>query len=180
MSKKDVEMSLVGIDNILKALEEGHEKVRLGILGSTAQRSAEMHIDEITGESFGEGQSDVNNAEIGLKHEFGGPSQLPNGVTINLPQRSFLRVPLIQQFQKYLEASGAFDRATLASVIKKGTFKVWLQKIGMIGEQVVYEGFDSGGFGQWKPSNMSFKKNHQTLVESQQLRNAVISEVVDG
>jgi phage gpG-like protein len=169
-----------GLDNLMKALTDDKSRVRIGILGSTAQRSAEMHTDEVTGEQYGEGVSTVNNAEIGLKHEFGGPSTLPNGVTINLPQRSFLRVPLINQYQKFLEASGAFDRATLASVLKKGTMKRWLMKLGMIGEQVVLEGFDTGGFGEWKPSNMSFKQNHQTLVESQQLRNSIISEVTEG
>lgn len=169
-----------GLDNLIKALDENKSRVRVGILGSTAQRSAEMMVDEITGDSFGVGHSSVNNAEIGLKHEFGGPSTLPNGKTINLPQRSFLRVPLINHFQKYIEASGAFDRATLMSVLKKGTFNKWLRKIGIVGEQVVAEAFDSGGFGEWKQSNMDYKQNHQTLVESQQLRNSIISEVVES
>lgn len=180
MSDDSVVMKTVGLDNLIKALEDNASRVRIGILGSTAARHAEVHTDEITGESFGEGQSASNNAEVGLKHEFGGPSTLPNGVTINLPQRSFLRVPLIQQYQKFLDASGAFDRATLTSVLKKGTFSKWLAKLGVIGEQVVAEGFDSAGFGEWKPSNMAFKENHQTLVESQQLRNSIISEVVES
>lgn len=179
MSDNTVELQTMGLDNLLKALNENAGRVRLGILGSTAERHAEVNVDEITGERHGSGASSVNNAEIGLKHEFGGPSLLPNGVVINLPQRSFLRVPLITHYQKYLEASGAFDRATLANVLKTGKFTKWLAKIGIIGEHVVLEAFDSGGFGEWKASNMDFKKNHQTLVETQQLRNSIISEVTD-
>lgn len=180
MSEDTVTMKTIGLDNLIKAIEENKGRVRVGILGSTAQRYAEVSTDEISGEKIKEGHSSVNNAEIGLKHEFGGPSKLPNGHMINLPQRSFLRVPLIQQFQKYLDASGAFDRATLASVMKKGTFTKWLYKLGVVGEQVVGEAFASGGFGEWKPSNMDFKDNHETLVETQQLRDSIISEVVEG
>lgn len=181
MSDDTVTMKTAGLDNLIKALSENASKVRLGILGSHAQRMANVQTDSITGESFHDGEiSTANNAEIGLKHEFGGPSTLPNGKVINLPQRSFLRVPLIQQYQKYLDASGAFDRATLMSVLKKGTFEKWLSKLGMVGEQVVLEAFDTGGFGEWKESNMSFKTNHQTLVETQQLRNSITSEVTKG
>lgn len=180
MSNDTVEMKTAGLDNLLKALNDNAGRVRVGILGSKATRHAEMETDSITGEQFGTGTSTTNNAEIGLKHEFGGPSTLPNGKVINLPQRSFLRVPMITQFQKYLTNSGAFDRATLATILKTGKFSKWLSKLGFIGEHVVQDAFDTGGFGDWKPSNMSFKTNHQTLVESQQLRDSIISEVTDG
>lgn len=180
MSDETVVMKTDGLDNLLKALLDQTSRVRVGILNSTTQRHAEYDTDEISGERFGSGQAENNNAEVGLKHEFGGPTTLPNGVVVDLPQRSFLRIPLIENFQRYLVNSKAFDRATLAFVLKEGKFEKFLAKMGAVGEHVVSDAFDSGGFGKWKPANMDFKENKQTLIESQQLRDSIISEVTSG
>lgn len=58
-----------------------------------------------------------------------------------------------------------------------------MRQIGVTAEGIVLEAFDSNGFGKWAPLNpatLAAKKNHQTLVETQQLRNAILHEVVDG
>lgn len=177
MSNNDTNFNTDGLDKLIKALEGELPVVRVGILGASTPRAASMELDEVSGESNGVGVSTVTNAEIGLKHEFGGPSTLPNGVTISLPQRSFLRVPLIENFQSYLVKSKAFDRMTMKQVLKEGTIVKWLVKLGIVGEWVVQDAFESGGFGKWQPSNMSFKANHQTLIETQQLQRSIISEV---
>lgn len=110
------------------------------------------------------------NAEVGAKHEFGEEG---------MPVRSFLRVPIIENFQKYLESAG-FSETTLRDAIKARSLIEVVKKFGLIGEQIVSDAFSSSGFGKWKPSVMKFKKNHQTLVETQQLRNSITSEVVKG
>ena len=109
------------------------------------------------------------NAEIGIRKEFG------EG---HLPLRSFLRMPITEKFQQYLEASGAFTKETISEVIKEKSLYNWIKKFGILGERIVMDAFASGGFGQWKPSNMNYKKVHQTLVETQQLRDSISSEVV--
>lgn len=148
-------INVKGLDQLLKALKGRPPVARVGILGA----------DPRTANSHGKAPS---NAEIGAAHEFG---------TTVLPQRSFLRVPLSDQLQKAMENSGALDKNAMAQVIKQGTVLPWITKIAKLAEGIVSDAFDSGGFGKWKPSDMTYKKNHQTLVETQQLRNSITSEV---
>lgn len=112
-----------------------------------------------------------SNAAIGAVHEFG---------TEKTPQRSFLRLPLTTMLQKKLEQSGAFDKEALRNVVREGSMKLYVEKILAVGEATVLEAFATGGFGAWAPSNMKYKKVQQTLVETQQLRDSITSEVVGG
>lgn len=143
-----------GLKNLIKALGKEEISGRIGILGDSQGRDGEK-----------------TNAEIGLKHEYGDNET---------PQRSFLRLPLIENLQLYLNSAGAFEKDTIKAVLKTGSASTWLKKVMATAERVVADGFDTGGFGKWKPSNMKYKKNHQTLVETQQLRNSIISEVEDA
>ena len=65
----------------------------------------------------------------------------------------------------------------LERVIEEGSIQAWIEKVGIVGVETVLEAFATGGFGQCKPSNMDHKKNKQTLVETQQLRNSITSDV---
>lgn len=154
MSDDGLEMKLDGLDKLLKALKAKPPVARVGILGDGKPRT----------------EGGKSNAEIGAAHEFG---------TSTLPQRSFLRVPLIDNLDKRLESSGAFDKAAMADVLRSGSVVPWVKKVAVIAEGIVFEAFDTGGFGKWVPSNMDRKKNHQTLVETQQLRDSITSEVKD-
>lgn len=147
-----VEMTTDGLDKFIKALKMEPPEARVGILGSKAARS----------------KGENNNATIGAAHEFG---------TETLPIRSFLRVPIAENLDKYLENSGAFDADALAQVMKQKSLIPWYKKMVVVAERIVLDGFDTAGFGKWKPSNMKDKKNHQTLVETKQLRDSITSEV---
>lgn len=139
------------LDNLIKALSKDESTARVGILGQKNAR-----------------RDDGSNASIGAKHEFGDEE---------VPMRSFLRQPITENMQAYLDKSGAFDKAAAKKVVEEKSLVPWLKKVGIIAEQIVLDAFASGGFGKWKPSNMEYKKNHQTLVETQQLRNSITSEV---
>ncbi len=142
------------LNKLAKLLKQSLGRVRVGVLGENAARS----------------DGELNNAQIGSWHEFG---------TSQLPVRSFLRVPLQTRFRKAMDASGAFDKASLREVLRQGSFVPWLKKAGIVAEGVVLEAFDTGGFSKWPVSDMANKTNHQTLVETGQLRNSITSEVVD-
>lgn len=143
-----------GLDQLLKALKAEPPEAKVGILGQKSVRADK--------------KSGANNAEVGAAHEFG---------TSKLPQRSFLRVPIADHLAKRMESSGALDKETLENVIKQGTITPWIKKIAVLAEGIVREAFDSSGFGKWPPSNMTYKTTKQTLVETQQLRNSITSEV---
>lgn len=140
------------LEKLIRALDP--KKVPVGRLGVLAGESPR-------------GDVGPSNAEIGAKHELG------DGVQ----KRSWLRVPLIDQWAKYLEEAGAFKTKAMLRVIKEGSFVPYLTRVMIVGERVVQDAFDSCGFGKWKPSDMTHKKTKQTLVETQQLRNSVTSEV---
>lgn len=159
-----------GLDKFLKMIQGKMPSAKVGILGDSTNR---INVNIETGEILG----NSTNAEIGLKHEFGGITTLPNGVQFDLPQRSFLRVPIIDNFQNFITKYGGFDKLTLQTMVKEGTLLKWAAKIGTVGEAIVQEAFETGGFGAWPKSNMAYKNNDQTLVESQQLRNSIRSEV---
>jgi len=167
-----VKMDTKGLDGLLKLLKTSKEKARVGIMGSGA---AEMHMNA-DGSSSG-----ATNVTIGAAHEFGIDIIQSRGdktVTISLPERSFLRIPLQDLWYSRIKAAGGFGKSVLTEIIKTKSFTPWLTKAGLVGVEIVQGAFDSGGYGKWKVSNMRYKKNHQTLVETQQLRNSVISEVV--
>lgn len=152
MPNETIELNTKNLDKFLKALKGKLPVARVGILGDKNSRDGKIS----------------SNAEIGLQHEFG---------SSKLPMRSFLRVPISDNLKRYLENSEAFSKEVLKKVIQESSLAEWVAKIGIIAETIVADAFDSGGFGKWKPSNMTNKQNHQTLVETQQLRNSITSDV---
>lgn len=142
-----------GLRKLVKILKQSENKmVKVGILGDKDAR-----------------ENKGSNATIGVRHEFG----------IGVPLRSFLRMPLIDQLDKDVQQSKAFDEETLKKVINESDITIWLKKLGALAELTIAKAFDSEGFGLWKPSNMKRKKVHQTLVESQQLRDSIGFQVED-
>lgn len=148
-----IEYKDLGLSALVKAFSGRVPTARVGILGSSTNRDGKL-----------------NNATVGSFHEFG---------TSTLPVRSFLRVPILEHFRRYLLKSHAFTPEKLKQIVQSKSARPWVEMIGVIAETVVMDAFNTGGFGRWKPSNMSFKKNHQTLVETQQLRDAITSDVKD-
>lgn len=138
------------LEQLIKAFKGQIPEAKVGILSGSARKDG------------------GTNAQVGAAHEYG---------TTKLPRRSFLRVPITENLGSYLESSGAFDKQALMEVIASGDITPWMRKIAVTAERVVDDAFATGGFGQWPQSKMENKKNHQTLVETQQLRNSISSEV---
>jgi phage gpG-like protein len=146
-----VKLNFKGLDKLIEAFGDKMPTIKIGVLGDGQARSG------------GQGPS---NAEIGAIHEFGSAG------------RSFLRVPLMDELSPALERDGIFSKKTMKEVLEKGTIEPLFTTIAIVAEGVVLKGFDTGGYGKWKPSNMDRKKVHQTLVETTQLRDSITSEVV--
>lgn len=142
-----------GFQKLISALKKDGPMARVGVLGNANTRS----------------NAGQTNAEIGAKHELG----------IGLPVRSFLRMPIELKFKDEMKAVNMVSAKTLKEIIAAGSLLPIVQKMAVVGERCVLLAFDSGGFGNWRPSDMRYKKVHQTLVESQQLRDSITSEVVE-
>lgn len=150
-------INVQGLEDLIRVMSAKAPVARIGVLGDKSARDASKG-----------GKLNPTNAEIGAAHEFG---------TEKLPQRSFLRVPISEHLEKKMEEAGAFDADVLSDAIKSKTLVPYMKKIAVLGESIVQEAFDTGGFGKWPESDMTRKKNHQTLVETKQLRDSITSEV---
>lgn len=147
------EINLEGLEQLTKMFKNLENlQGRVGILGDGAKREG------------------TTNAEIGLKHEFGDGE---------LPQRSFLRVPVMERLEKYLSQNGLFDKSVIKKSLKDKSAMDIMKKIAVTAESIVLEAFATGGFGKWpKWRNPDYKNNTgMILVDTQQLRNSITSEV---
>lgn len=146
-----VEVKMKNLKDLIEALS-GDPKVRVGVLGDSNKR--------------GDG---LSNATIGSFHEFG----------LGVPQRSFLRRPLIDNMDKAVEKSVVPE--DLEIMTETRSLVPFMEKLGVIAEQVVQEAFDTGGNGKWpKWITPGYTNNTgMLLVDTQQLRNSISSEVID-
>ena len=112
----------------------------------------------------------LTNAQIGARHEFGVLSE-------GLPRRSFLKDPINLKRKELLSKA---DKIIKANIDKNdGDVKIF-ELIGIYGESIVQEAFETGGFGTWQSlsqSTIDKKGSSQILIDSSQLRKAVISKV---
>ena len=153
-------------------------RVRVGVLGNRADRFDEDWNKE-----------KLNNPSLGLVHEFGSKTK-------NIPARSFLRMPLMTRLPKRLDQIGrAFWRAM---ILKTGVHTA-LKALGVEGETVVQEAFETGGFGTWPAWSKRYaawRRRHELrlrakgstgpitggglLILSHQLRRSITSRVEKG
>ncbi len=118
------------------------------------------------------GTFDSANALKGAQHEFG-------SITNNVPQRSWLRSPLMTKKEKLYHIA----QKTLTKQMETQTIDATalMTKIGIAGESIVQEAFDTGGFGQWqplKPKTISRKKTNKILVDQGFFIRSVESKVI--
>lgn len=133
-------------------------RTRVGLFGEDAQRT--------------DGKS---NPEIGLFHEQ--PKDVEFGSTVRkLPQRSFLRMPLMTQ----LTPKRLAEIPWLEIIQRRGA-KQALKLLGIVGEEVVQEAFATGGYGNWPalaPSTVAKKGSSAILIDKAEMRKAITSIVV--
>lgn len=114
------------------------------------------------------------NATVGAVHEFGAPAR-------NIPQRSFLRVPLADHLNKELENSGLLNKEVLNDVIKKGSMTPWMKQVAVVAQGIVDDAFETSGDGKWpkwKDPNYT-NQGGMLLVDTGSLRDSITTEVTE-
>lgn len=164
MSDDVVEINDKGLRQLIAALGGVVPTARVGVLGDHTMRNAAA-----PGQPTHIAAKAKTNAEVLIAAEFG---------TTHTPIRSVLRMPLTLKLNEYLERSGAFDEDTFKRVLSAGTLKPWAERAGLVALDVVHDAFKTCGFGQWKASDMRRKKNHETLIETNQLQKSISTDVV--
>ncbi len=135
----------------------------------TAMPKARAHVGLFAEKSIRKAGT-IDNPNLGLEHEYGDPR-------VKLPQRSFLRLPLIRWLGPEVELKGR----SLFRMLRSKGLPGMLKLIGVLGESVVQRAFVTGGFGAWpKLANTTIKRkgSAKILIETAQLRKAVSSRVV--
>lgn len=145
-----MKLDMTKLKNLQAALTNA-PVTKVGIIGSKASRQG------------------FNNAEIGMRHEFG----------VGVPKRSFLRAPIIDQLQAKLDQAGFDGQTVFDDASQTGDLSQLVKEIGFVGEMVVGEGFQTGGFGKWEKHADGYVNNTgMILVDTTQLRDSISSEVV--
>lgn len=178
-------------DTFLKKLQADlkqnkRARVRVGILGDYAPRDG----------------GKINNAELGMIHEFGISTGYVNhksrdvwrkrktskAETLNIPARSWLRMPCFEKLPP--EVKSAKNRVLWGKIILNKGIKAALELLGALALQKIQQAFATGGWGQWaalKPSTIRRKlaKGRSStgaaaiLIDKGELRQSVTAEVVD-
>lgn len=149
-----ISVNLDGLEKITKQADGWVAKI--GIMGDSNSR---------------DDGDDMGNAEIGLVHELGSE-------TNNIPQRSFLRMPIEAKGKQILKAAGSGKSKSMAA---EGDYKGVMGQLGLAAEVAISEAFDSGGFGQWPQldtDTIRAKGSSGILKDTRQLQRSITSEVV--
>lgn len=162
-----ITVNVRGLEQFIKSMKGKMPIARVGVLGNSVRAPAPPKHPSVKEES--KEPASLTNAEVGAFAEFGQGKM----------NRSFLRVPITDKLNSYMEKDGLFDEEALKHFIQLGTLTPYVRILGAVAEQIVSDAFASGGFGKWAPSDMKNKKVHQTLVETQQLRDSITSEVME-
>lgn len=148
----EVKSDLKGLDELLKNVST-KLVAKVGIFGDKNQRD----------------EGELTNADIGAIHEFGSFSK-------GIPRRSFLKDPITHKRKELLKKAKEIIDANIDK--ENGDEKIF-ELIGIYGESIVQEAFETGGFGMWEAisdKTATKKGSSQILIDSSQLRRAIISK----
>jgi hypothetical protein len=154
MTETKITKNFKGLEDFVAYMKD--HRTRLGVLGDKAAR---------------DDGSPLNNAEIGFVNFTG-------SITNNIPARDFLMFPLEYKRKEISkQLGGQMVKAALLKGDLKGVFKL----LGVIGEAIVKEAFESGGYGHWArnaPLTIARKGRDQPLVDESELKRSIGSDVV--
>lgn len=159
-SKVRVKSNLEGLEQLRENLKT-KLVAKVGIFADKNQRDKDENQRD---------EEELTNADVGARHEFGVLSE-------GLPRRSFLRDPIELKRKKLLKVA---SKIIAANIDKDDGDEKILELIGKAGEAIVQEAFETGGYGTWQSlteRTISEKGSSSILIDSSQLRGAVISKV---
>jgi phage gpG-like protein len=159
-SQVDVKVDLSLLYKLQKNLSISKKYyTKLGILSGKITRNNEE-------------QNSINNAELGLIHEFGSRKR-------NIPARSFLRFPI--EFKAKELTKFIANKEDIEKIIVKQGLKQVYKLLGVKGEAIIQEAFETKGFGTWldnSPETIKQKGSDKPLIDTSQLRRSITSKVV--
>lgn len=159
-----VKTNFTGLKTLMRQVEElSTVRTQVGLFADNAGRVADRGRIQ-------------DNPSLGLVHEFGAMFSIAGTkATVHLPERSFLRVPLMVHLAPLVNETN-----WVGLIIKQGVKRA-LAHLGTLAEDIIQEAFATGGFGVWpklSPVTVRRKGASAILIETAQLRKAIASRVV--
>lgn len=160
----------------LKELMKQKMVAQVGVLGESQYNRKGAEPRKVTETSAsgksrtGEKESTLTNADIGLAHEKG-------SVTRRIPRRSFIEMPLTMFLSKEVEKAIPAIRKAFESLDLRKANAI----LGLAGESVILQAFNSSGFGKWAPNSpvtVKRKGSSRPLIDTAQLRKSINSRVI--
>lgn len=174
MATSSVRFDDTGIRNLIKALDGDHV-IRVGVFGS--EHAAKRKIAgpkrknyNIEGRQVGKAAAGITNAEVGFINEMGSPAK-------GIPARPWLSMPIRVKINQIMKDSAR----GFTDIIKDGDPIKFLTIVGINVEKWIGLAFDTRGFGSWpanSPATVEAKGSASPLIDTSQLRRAVVSMVV--
>lgn len=157
---------LKGLKKLQECLEQYKQHyVKVGVLGGNSP----------SGESY---------ANIAMLHEYGSESPRTfnykgQKIKINgVPTRSFIRMPIKTRIKKL---KGDTVEKALILDFTHGYTGIALKLLGINGERIIQEAFDTQGFGKWEKNisekYIALKGSDTPLIDTGKLRASVTSQV---
>ena len=154
-------MDISGLKKLAKAVETP-VLVKVGVLLPDAQK---VHRE-----------SNLTMAQLGVLHEFGYVAKMFGGRSVEVPARSFIRMPLGNEFLVPL-----FRRAAKNLLLEKTDRNTILKTVGQTSMAAIQSAFLSRGHGRWKALSriarmMRLRRGNPdttVLVDTGQLRDSI-------
>ena len=166
MTHSEIQLSTGPLESLIQNTEDIQSAyLKVGILGDYAGRTPDENGTERE-------DSDLTNPQLGFWHEFG-------IVKTGLPERSFLRMPILLKLPDALTKMGSAEEWR-SLIIDRGIVEL-LDVIGNKCIEIIAWAFHTGGFGTWaklRPRTIMRKKNSDILIESGQMQRSITYAVV--
>lgn len=165
-----IKLNVDELEKVRRGLAEAKGSyAKVGVLGARAARQPGENVQGPMP------SGSLTNPEIGIVHEKGSMTSNPP-----IPRRSFLEDPLVDHLPQKIRSVGS--AAWAVEILQHGVRNA-LALLGVIGENVVQKGFETGGYGKWEPLSpytIARKGSSAILIDTAQLRKSVTSEVVNA
>ena len=145
------------INKIADYMKGSKYKTNVGVIGGEERPSDDGNID---------------NAGIGLVHEYGSAKK-------GIPARSWLRMPIIEGVDRIIKAVSKKKKEIEKSVDDEDP-KVLNEVLGIAAEAEIQEAFSTSGYGDWAPKKPTSKNKdkQKPLILSGEFRQSITSQVV--
>lgn len=157
MKQTEIKVNLDALESIRKEVGDSY-RARVGVLGGTAHQTDGS-------------DSSLTNATLMLIMMFG-------SITKNIPPRDPLLAPILRHRRDLIRKLGG---GQMKAAFERRDYKAMFALLGVAGEEIVQQAFETSGDGTWppnRPATIKAKGSSKPLINTSQLRRSVSSDVV--